>query len=106
MGVRYKLATYSLDPFHEDGGPKAKGFARILGITIASIDYLETEICMAIQVSPIAAVSESPFGARCVVEFPLQGVGVLCNRVVNLRTIWEFSSPSAPPRLVTAFLKP
>lgn len=30
IGVRYKLATYSLDPFHEDGGPKAKGFAQIL----------------------------------------------------------------------------
>jgi hypothetical protein len=71
-GVRYKLATYSLNPFHENGGGKAKGFAQILGITIASIDYLEAEICMAIQVRPITAVRESPFGVRCVVAFPLQ----------------------------------
>lgn len=105
-GVRYKLATYSLNPFHESGGPKAKGFAEILGITIASIDYLEVEIHMAIQVSPIAAVRESPFGVRCVVSFPLRGTGAHCSRVVSVRTIWEIKSPNSPPRLVNAFLKP
>jgi hypothetical protein len=43
FGVRYKLATYSLDVDHKDGGPKAKGFKRILGITIKDIGYLEAQ---------------------------------------------------------------
>jgi hypothetical protein len=38
VGVRHKLATYSLNSAHEDGGPKARGFKRILGIAIDDID--------------------------------------------------------------------
>jgi hypothetical protein len=44
FGVRVKLETYSLDIAHKDGGPKAKGFKRILGITIEDIGYLEGAI--------------------------------------------------------------
>ena len=36
-GVREKLSGYSLNTSHEDGGPKARGFELILGITIADI---------------------------------------------------------------------
>ena len=31
FGLRYKLETYSLDPTHKRGGPKARGFELILG---------------------------------------------------------------------------
>ena len=44
FGVRYKLETYTLDITHKDGGPKARGFLVILGITLRDIDYLEAEI--------------------------------------------------------------
>jgi hypothetical protein len=33
FGIQEKLAGYSLNPHHEDGGPKARSFGRILGIT-------------------------------------------------------------------------
>ena len=42
--MRVNLATYSMDVNHKKGGPKARGFERILGITIEDIDYLEAEI--------------------------------------------------------------
>lgn len=43
-GVREKLIGYSLDWAHKDGGPKARGFEQILGITISDVDYLEARI--------------------------------------------------------------
>ncbi len=39
-GITDKLAAYCLDLAHEVGGPKARGFAQILGIGIADIAYL------------------------------------------------------------------
>ncbi|HEU4393784.1 MAG TPA: hypothetical protein VFR04_09155 [Solirubrobacterales bacterium] len=35
--MREKLIGYSLNLAHDEGGPKAQGFARILGIKIADI---------------------------------------------------------------------
>jgi len=34
VGVRHKLATYVLNRGHRDGGPKARGFERLLGIKV------------------------------------------------------------------------
>jgi mannose-6-phosphate isomerase-like protein (cupin superfamily) len=39
IGVREKLATYTLDAEHEVAGPKARAFALILGITLKDIDH-------------------------------------------------------------------
>lgn len=75
-GVRHKLATYSLDTTHESGGPKARGFERILGITQESITYLEREILIGVRTHPIRSTREIwPFGVACVVEWPIRGVG-------------------------------
>lgn len=104
FGVREKLASYSLALDHRVGGPKARGFRLILGITIASIDYLETEIYVGIQQHPVKAVVDNPpYGQNCVVEFPLHGVGSYSNRVARLRTVWQLVTPDLPPRLVNAF---
>jgi hypothetical protein len=56
-GIREKLARYSLNPSNKRGGPKARGFALILGVTIDSIDYVETQIRLEIQRYPIKTVS-------------------------------------------------
>jgi hypothetical protein len=107
FGVREKLASYCLNMEHDKGGPKARGFAAILGITHDSIDYLEAEIRAGIQRHPIKAVADNhPYGWKCVVEFPLHGVGSYSERVVNLRTVWELAAPHLPPRLVNAFPRP
>ena len=104
--MRQKLATYSLDPGHPDGGPKARGFEQMLGIRLESIDYLAIEIHSGIQAAPVIAIRQNqPHGINCVVEFPLRGVGDYQARVVNLRTIWLVAR-DVPPRLVSALLKP
>lgn len=105
-GVRYKLATYSLAINHRDGGPKAQAFASILGISQNSIQYLETEIRAGILVAPVSAMRRNPpHGIHCVVDLPIRGLGNRRDTVVRLRTVW-MSNPQAPPRLVSAYLKP
>jgi hypothetical protein len=107
VGVRYKLATYSLDRSHARGGAKAKGFEEILGITGEALGYLEEQIGLAIQIHPVGQVRERwPFGISCVVTFPLRGVGPHTTRVAPLRTVWLLPHPGAPPRLTNAYLKP
>jgi hypothetical protein len=107
IGIRRKLLGYSLNSAHPDGGPKAQGFALVLGITTIDIDYLASEIRSGILTAPIGAVREDQrHGLKCVVDFPLRGLGGKKDRVVNLRTVWSFSTMDAPPRLVTAFPKP
>jgi len=107
FGVRVKLAMYSLDIAHKDGGPKARGFARILGITIDDIDYLEGAIYTGILVVPVSSVRDNPpWGVNCTVIVPVRGLGEKHARVVNMRTAWLLTSGADPPRLVNAYLKP
>ena len=106
-GVREKLAGYSLDMTHEDGGPKARGFESILGITSADIDYLEGAILDSIGKTPISSVRHNPpYGYNCVVEFPLRGRGEKSERVVKLRTVWRIAEAGAQPHMTTAYLRP
>src|ERR1700728_2485181 len=75
FGVRYKLETYSLDVTHKKGGPKARGFERILKITIEDIDYLEAKILAGVLNTPISSVSDNaPYGVNCVVDMPIHGL--------------------------------
>jgi len=107
VGVHRKLATYSLNPTSEDGGPKASGFARILGITIEDIDYLQGAIQTGVLVVPISSVRDkSPWGMNCVVTVPVRGLGKKDDRVVNVRTAWRLAGPGAPPQLASAYCKP
>ncbi len=107
FGVRVKLETYSLDLAHDDGGPKARGFERILGITLEDIDYLEGAIQTGILVVPISSVRDkSPWGMNCVVMVPVRGLGEKNDRVVNIRTAWRLAGRGAPPQLASAFCKP
>lgn len=106
MGIRERLADYSLHPSHKRGGPKAHGFAVILGITIDAIDYLETQIFLGIRRHPIEAVVDNrPYGWNCPVEFPIRGIGSYSERWADLRTVWELADPHLPPRLISAFPK-
>jgi hypothetical protein len=107
FGVGYKLATYSLDTTHKDGGPKALGFLVILGITLRDIDYLEAQITVGVLQTPISSIREKPpHGTHCVVELPIRGLGAHSQRVVNVRTVWQLAEPGDPPRLVSAYPRP
>jgi hypothetical protein len=107
FGVREKLVTYSLSRRHRSGGVKAKGFERILGITIENVEYLEREILDGILITPIALVRETgPFGITCAVDCRIRGLGTFHSRVIPVRTAWIFSRPEAAPRLTSAYPKP
>jgi uncharacterized protein len=106
LGVRYKLETYSLDVTHNVGGPKARGFEMILGITIDAIEYLETQILARILDTPVREVRDNPpHGVKGVVDIQVRGIGAKADRAANVRTVWAFDQPDAPPRLVTAIPK-
>lgn len=107
VGVREKLAGYSLNAAHGDGGPKARGFERVLGVTIADIDYVEAAIGEGIAATPITSVRDNaPYGVNCVVDITVRGLGERENRLAALRTVWELTGAAARPRLVSAYLKP
>jgi uncharacterized protein len=104
FGARVKLTTYSLDVTHDSGGPKARGFDRILAITIEDIGYLEGAIYTGILLIPVSQVRDNaPYGIKCAVDIPVRGIGAKADRVITIRTVWQFDEPDAPPRLVTAF---
>jgi hypothetical protein len=106
-GIREKLARYSLNPQHEDGASKARGFALMLGITLEDIDHLETQLRSGILKAPIRPVRDNtPYGVSCVVELLVRGAGDKHERVVNVRTVWELTDKDTPPRLVTAYPRP
>ncbi len=107
FGVRYKLDTYSLDPTHKRGGPKARGFELILGITIDAIDYLEAQILARVLDTPVSTIEDNPpYGINCVVDMLIGGIGAKADRIVNVRTVWTFDQPGASPRLLSAYPKP
>jgi hypothetical protein len=107
FGVRYKLATYSLDITHEVGGPKARGFELMLGITIDAIDYLEAQILARVLDTPVREVHDNaPYGSKGIVDMPIGGIGAKADRIINVRTVWAFDRPGAPPRLASAYPKP
>jgi hypothetical protein len=105
-GIDYKLRTYSLVHDHAYGGPKANGFSVILGIDLASIDYLIEEIRAGITHTPISKLEEKKADAMgCTVEFRIAGVGRYSHRWAWLRTGWHLAGPGAPPQLSTAYLR-
>jgi hypothetical protein len=106
IGVRPKLAAYSLDPDRPAGSNKARGFELILGITLDSIDHLESAIHTGILTARIVTVRERPpYGLACAVDFPLRGVGRKRNRTATVRTSWILIGTQAPPRLTSAYIK-
>jgi len=106
IGVRRKLATYSLDMEHEDGGPKAVLFERLLGITSEHVDYLAAAILAGTRIAPVLGVRDNPpYGVNCRVLVPVRGVGIHQSRVIAITTGWQLRYVGDRPRLVTAYIK-
>jgi hypothetical protein len=104
VGIEEKLRRYSLVLEHKVGGPKAKGFLEMLGISLASIDYLAQEIRVGIAHTPISGVRlDGPEEASCLVQFLIAGPGRYSHRTASIRTAWKVEGPSARPRMVTAY---
>jgi len=106
-GVRTKLVRYSLDVTHEDGGPKARGFESILGITIDDVDHLASAIRIGVLSARVSEVrANPPHGFNCAVDIAVRGVGDKRSRTIDVRTVWEIKDRGQRPRLVSAFPRP
>jgi hypothetical protein len=104
-GVHEKLARYSLKVGHEDGGPKAAAFARILGITAADLEYLAGELLSGIRKIGVSEVRDAgEHGVHCRVIVPVGGLGERVGWIANVLTAWEIRWDGDTPRLVTAFI--
>lgn len=97
---RRKLESYLLDPSHGDGRHKARVFRSALGIAAADWRYLNDAILAAVRDAPVSAVVPTPYGSRCTVVLPIQGLNGQRHDVV---TGWLVTGDS-PPRLVTAYV--
>jgi len=105
--VRKKLLAYSLDIAHQHGGPKARGFERILGITVEHVDHLEGEIRAGILTEPVSAIRAAiPTGFSCVVEVKVRGLRPEKRASGHGKNSRLLTGPGAPPRMTTAFPKP
>jgi len=106
FGIQRKLTTYSLATEHPDGGPKAHGFASILGITTEDVNHLVTEIEIGILERGVSAIrANPPYGYLCEVRVPVRGLGRHSERRAVVVTSWELPTAEAAPRLVTAYIK-
>jgi len=104
-GVREKLTRYALNADHDDGGAKAAGFAAVLGITAADLEYLATALLAGVQEHATAEVRDrGEHGMHCRVIIPVAGIGERADRVANVRTVWEIRWEGDAPRLVTAYI--
>lgn len=106
VGIQRKLMTYSLAPDHPVGGPKARGFAQILGITNAHVDYLADRIRLGVLTLPVSAIRDkAPHGYICEVMVPVMGRGERRQQRATLTTAWQLAAADAVPRLVSAYIK-
>lgn len=104
-GVHDKLARYSLRAEHNEGGPKAAAFARVLGITAADLDYLAEALLAGVQKRPVVEIRDrGRFGMHCRVIIPVHGRRDRADRVAKVRTVWEIREDGDAPRLVTAYI--
>jgi uncharacterized protein DUF6883 len=91
---------------HWKGGPKARGFELILGITLNEIEYLASRIEAGVLDIAISDVrNNSPYGFTCEVLVPVNGFGTHSGRVVVVTTAWELTDARALPRLVNAYIR-
>ncbi len=90
---------------HEIGGPKARGFQRILGISRADLEYLAEALRAGILVEPVRTVRDNaPFGVLCEVVIPIRGLRERQDRTAAVTTSWELRRADDRPRLVTAYV--
>ena len=75
----------------------------MLGIDLAAIEHLESQIRHGITVCPISQVrTDGPGAVGCAVDFWIAGIGRYSHREAWVRTAWKLDRPDARPRFITA----
>jgi hypothetical protein len=105
-GALDKLRGYSLNLEHDVGTHKARVFRSVLGITPEDADWLAAQLLTGVCQALVSAVRDNaPHGVLCEVLVPVAGVGGRADRTAVVTTSWEYSSPEARPRLVSAYIE-
>ena len=104
-GVHEKLAGYSLKLNHVGRGKKAEGFARILAITVADLEYLAEALLSGVRTTPMSGVRlAGEYGAHCEVIVPVRGLRDRADRTASVLTAWQIRWDGDAPRLITAYI--
>jgi hypothetical protein len=78
----------------------------ILGITSHDLNYLAAALNEAIEHEPVTAVRDNgAHGLLCEVQIPVRGLRDRKNRRAVVTTAWQLADSTAPPRLVSAYIK-
>jgi len=96
-----KLRDYMLNPAHPQGGPKARVFAAVLGITRNDWQYLRRQLLTGVRTAPAQLRGTTPWGDLYDVAFDVTGPGGCVHRV---RTGWIIRLGQDRPHLITAYV--
>ena len=96
-----KLRDYVLNPAHPQGGPKARVFAAVLGLTRADWQYLRQQLLAGVLAAPATPRGTTPWGQ--LYEVPLEVHGS-SGQVARVRTGWIIRSGDVRPHLTTAYV--
>jgi len=95
-----KLLNYCLNLDHPSGKHKARVFASARGITAETVDDLQQSTLRAALEGEVVQQNLTEYGQLFKVDWAIPGD----DRIV-LRTLWEITSETSAPRLVSAFIK-
>lgn len=96
-----KITDYVLNFEHFEGKNKARVFTSVLGLRKEHADYLINAIKEAILINDAVKETNSPFGARYIVDFDL----AFENKSARVRTAWIIETADEIPKLTTCYIK-
>jgi len=96
-----KLRDYSLNPEHESGGHKARGFRSALGLTLDDAEWLRIELLRIAGKGDVVIGELTPFGQKYVIDVEL----TFNHRTAIVRTAWIIENGTDFPRLVSCYVK-
>lgn len=96
-----KLRDYLLNPVHPQGGPKARVFAAVLGVTRADWQYLRQQLVTGVRSAPAQLRRSTPWGDLYEAAFDVTGHD---GRTHQVRTGWIIRTDDPRPHLITAYV--
>ena len=98
-----KLTEYALNPDHPTGGPKARVFRAVLGITIEHAELLQDALLEAARSSENAFFRQRRnFGDQYEIVFVMEGPNGNHSEVTSG---WQIDTDSDYPRLTSCYIR-
>ena len=95
-----KLRNYALDPVHEEGKHKARGFASALGLSRIDTEWLRDQLLLAARNLDCTPGRKIEHGQRYTIDFDVTFRG----RTARLRSAWNVRPGENFPRLTTCYV--